>query len=46
MLDVLYELGLSAERQQAIVREHPRMRRTASLTGERLVAAYRRLHAD
>lgn len=34
ILNLLHELGLPAERQQAIVREHPQLRRTASLAGE------------
>jgi hypothetical protein len=34
ILDLMHELGLPAERQPAIVREDPQMRRTASLEGE------------
>lgn len=36
ILNLLHELGLPAERQQAIVREHPQLRRTARLAKERL----------
>ncbi|QEU93320.1 HEPN domain-containing protein [Streptomyces kanamyceticus] len=38
ILNVLHELGLPAERQREIVREHPQLRSTASAAGEWLVA--------
>lgn len=39
ILNVLHELGLSAERQQKIVLEHPTLRYTAALAREWLVAS-------
>jgi hypothetical protein len=38
LLNVLHELGLSAERQREIVRDHPTLRYTAGLAREWLVA--------
>ncbi|KAA5837086.1 hypothetical protein F1721_04495 [Saccharopolyspora hirsuta] len=39
ILNLLHELGLPAERQREIVRDHPRLRHTAGLARERLVAS-------
>lgn len=39
ILNVLHELGLSAERQLEIVQEHPQLRATARTAGEWLVAS-------
>lgn len=39
ILNVLNELGLPAERQRQIVKEHPDLRRTAKLSQELLIAS-------
>ena len=38
ILNILHELGLSAERQRQIVREHPQLRMVCQKAGEWLVA--------
>jgi hypothetical protein len=38
ILNLLHELGLPAERQREIVRDHPQLRATASTAREWLVA--------